>query len=364
MQQTTWFNAMTKALQRHSEFMQPELGEGYPDMEYGFPDFPSGRNLVPTDQQGSELYPAGRCVLTCFAPLYCDEDVQCHFNISQGEPRGIPSQMTVTDLDTKKRLSGDRLSMPVHQTDSQLDAIYRQSRGDYAAPPTISVEQQKRGQRADYLTRKTTGSSIFPMTIAPPPGGWPHWPEEPSTRLKVCAQDQAGNVCCTKLSVFCRMEDCCQRSDYVAMTFDDGSTPDTIAPGASITVYVADGCGPYNWSVSGQGYSFAAAQTSGGTNALSLVNGTCGTGAGQAAVQGFVSVTDYCGTTVTAAIKSTAGGWQDDGYAYVRCGSDCGTGCSAFACVGLSCTGTAHGPTRQDSPTVLYSWKQLTTEYT
>jgi len=353
MQQTTWFNAMTKALQRHSEFMRPELGD-YPDMEYGFPDLPGGKNLIPTDQQGSDLNPAGGCVLSCYAPLYCDDDVECHFSISQGG--AIPLQMTAKENNNRQPVSGDRMSMPSHQTDSAMDAIYRQTRGEgYSLPGS------------DYVMKRRTGgadANVFPIRIAAPSGGWPHWPEQPSTKLKVCAQDQAGNVCCTKLTVFCRREDCCQQSDYVAMTFDDGSTPDTIAPGASITVYVADGCGPYNWSVSGQGYSFAAAQTSGGTNALSLVNGTCGTGAGQAAVQGFVSVTDYCGTTVTAAIKSTAGGWQDDGYAYVRCGSDCGTGCSAFACVGLSCTGTAHGPTRQDSPTVLYSWKQLTTEYT
>lgn len=303
-QRTTWFQAMTKALQRHSEFMRPELGD-FNNMEYGYPgtpEQPPWRDIPPEDRD-TELLPTGTCVLSCYAPLYCEDPVKCHFNISQGEPRGMAQGMTAWDdskkFGTMERLTADRMSMPSHQTDSAMDALYRQSRGEGYSLPVKNVERRA----------LTPDSNVFPIQIAAPTGGWSHWPDEPSNKLKVCAMDMAGNTCCTKISVFCRVPDCCQSSSYVVMTFDDGSTPDQVARNGSITLYMLNGCGPYVWTVSGTGFSLANVSTSGPTNILSLADNACGTHAAQATI----TVVDACTTSVSFQIKAADGTWESIG---------------------------------------------------
>ncbi len=44
----------------------------------------------------------------------------------------------------------------------------------------------------------------------------------------------------------------------VVFEFDDDSTPDTIAPGGSITVYVTGGSAPFSWANAGTGYSWGS----------------------------------------------------------------------------------------------------------
>ena len=50
----------------------------------------------------------------------------------------------------------------------------------------------------------------------------------------------------------------CDCSPYIPLEFDDGNTPDTIAPGSNINVYISEGCGPYIYTVSGTGYTWHA----------------------------------------------------------------------------------------------------------
>jgi len=85
---------------------------------------------------------------------------------------------------------------------------------------------------------------------------------------------------CYEIKGFCRhcvdywayCETCtCPSGDFA---FDDASTPDTIAPGGSITMYVSGGCPPYNWSVSGTGYTLDKASTTGLSNGLNCASGT------------------------------------------------------------------------------------------
>lgn len=244
--------------------------------------------------------------MSCYAPLYCDEPVKCHFSLSQTPPGMTPTeglqnvQMTVTETvayPTKeiRRVSGDRMSMQSHQTDSVMDSIYRTQNSGEGGPGG-----GPKG-RAKSLARPKAGS-IFPIEIWPPSTGWPGWPDHPMTKLKICVQDPAGNICCTKLNVFCRIPDCCQAS--IAMTFDDANTADTVARSNSITVYALNGCGPYAWTVIGTGFSFATSVTAGPSNVLSASASACGTGA--------VTIQDNCGTVVTAKIRCTTGVWCTD----------------------------------------------------
>jgi hypothetical protein len=292
MQRTTWFTAMTKALQKHSEFMRPELGD-YPNMEYGFPEPPKGTLDIPSELKDSELLPgAGPCAISCYAPLYCDDNVKCHANLYNCPP-GV-----------------DRRSC----SDAQAWAASNINTGEKLTIVRSGL---------DAKTGSTIGTPVFPIEIKPGSSGvWAHWPEAPSDQILVTMVDATGVHCQTKLSVFCRQEDCCHRSDYVKMTFDDPNTPDVISPGGSITVYVLNGCGPFVWSVSGAGYSFATSVTTARQNTLSLVNGFCGNGVGEAAAIGTVTITDECGTGVSGIIRSTGGTWKNL-YVCAACPAGC-----------------------------------------
>lgn len=325
-QRATWLDAMVEATQKHSEMMQPwkDVGD-YPNMEYAYPDLngPGDYNLPPSQRDIEILNPnSGVCVLSCYSPLYCDDDVECHFNISQAPPGMNPAeapahwQMEARETNPsttpplqEKLVSGDRLSIQSHQSELEMDKVYKAVNDiGQGKPPQVSPDKMER--------RTSTGAraALFPLRIAPPSGGWPAPPDNQRTMLYVRAMDAAGNVCDTKLSVFCRVQDCCERPGYVAMTFDDASTSDTIARLSNITVYVLNGCGPFTWSVSGTGFSFATAQTSARENTLSADGTACG--------PATVTISDSCGTSVNSIIRCTSGSWSDK-YLCTSCPSGC-----------------------------------------
>jgi hypothetical protein len=94
-------------------------------------------------------------------------------------------------------------------------------------------------------------------------------------------------------------------------TFDDASTPDTIAPGGTITMYVLGGSGPFDWTTSSLGYTLGSAQTTARNNTLTSASGTCGV---QHAPTANIKVTDFCGTEVDFKIRNTGGQWTRANY--------------------------------------------------
>lgn len=81
--------------------------------------------------------------------------------------------------------------------------------------------------------------------------------------------DGAGNVCHSIATIVCCA---CPGSD--TFTFDDSNTADTITAGASISVFVTGGCGPFTWSTGTKGYSFAHSETTERYNTLICAAGT------------------------------------------------------------------------------------------
>lgn len=59
----------------------------------------------------------------------------------------------------------------------------------------------------------------------------------------------------------------------VVFEFDDDSTPDTIAPGGNITVYVTGGSAPYSWGAAGTGFTWASGVTTDPENVLTSASG-------------------------------------------------------------------------------------------
>ena len=89
--------------------------------------------------------------------------------------------------------------------------------------------------------------------------------------------------------------------DTRILAFDDESTPDTINQDDSITIFLNDGCPPYEWSVEGTGFSMTLAQTQDKNNTLNASPTACGPAS--------ITITDHCERTVYAYIRCTTGSW-------------------------------------------------------
>jgi hypothetical protein len=123
------------------------------------------------------------------------------------------------------------------------------------------------------------------------------------------------------------------------------ASSETISPAAPVSVWVeSDGWGkaPYEWEVSETGYSLDKGTTESDfeTVTLTSASGTCGTNYDALAT---VTVTDAHGAVASKNIRSTAGQWGLDGWAYVRCGYDNypypPTDCGQYPCSYYTCTG-------------------------
>lgn len=92
---------------------------------------------------------------------------------------------------------------------------------------------------------------------------------------------------------------CCELA--TTMTYSAGN-PTTIAQSSEEAITVDNGCGSFNWSVSGTGFTFAQNQTTIGANTLEADGSACG--------PATITVTDGCGTEVTGYVRGTTGTWS------------------------------------------------------
>lgn len=135
------------------------------------------------------------------------------------------------------------------------------------------------------------------------------WVDPAVEKHLICGRmvDGLQHICEECVEVVC----VCNCNTVTPMTLDSANTDTTVAPGGAATVTVLNGCGPFSWSLSGQGYVLGAAVTEGRSNTITNVGSACGSGAGQYAASVTVSVTDDCGTSVSAIVLNTAGTWSD-----------------------------------------------------
>lgn len=141
--------------------------------------------------------------------------------------------------------------------------------------------------------------------IYPPEGDWSNLYDETSPSaetfivLKLQFTQKDGHTCTDLVSVAC--DEC---ATAAAIAFDDDSTADTIAPGGDVTVYVTGGIGPYTWSTTSLGYSFASNVTDEPYNTLSCVEGDCDVDFDPYCA---FTITDKCDTQDSSQIRNTAG---------------------------------------------------------
>jgi len=302
---------LDQRLEKKSQFDKPYLEDGnYSDMEYGqaptvpsfsnpkfnFPSFPGP---VPTDLELPTAWGWPPCMLTLNGPTYCIKCAEDKDFVSQGH------------LDF------------VILRDGYFPGGIMEAQGIASANTTIYLNRSAYGN----LDRSRAGE----IKINEPAGGWNVGDIlEAVTKCK----DEEGNeiVGCTgKVRIFCRDKDCdcCTAPGYVAMTLDADNTDDTIDSSTPATVTVKDGCGPYNWSVSGTGYSIVPNGSSDLLAAtVSVVGGTCGV---EYAPTCVVTITDDCSTSVTKVLKHTGGSWTN------ICSWGAGSPCGWASCGNVTC---------------------------
>ena len=96
----------------------------------------------------------------------------------------------------------------------------------------------------------------------------------------------------------------------VEFEWDTENSPETITQDHTISIFVEGGVPPFQWEVSGTGYTLGANKTTGRGNTLSSSGSSCGSAT--------ITVTDYCDAEVVATIRNTTRG------TWVWKGSYCG----------------------------------------
>jgi hypothetical protein len=101
--------------------------------------------------------------------------------------------------------------------------------------------------------------------------------------------------------------DFCKCISTAAPNFVEEGTSDTIAPNGVAALTIIDGCPPYTWSTSNNGYTITNPTTENLINTVSCVPaGVCGVDFDPVLT---VQVTDVCGSSSTVDIRNTAGSW-------------------------------------------------------
>jgi len=89
------------------------------------------------------------------------------------------------------------------------------------------------------------------------------------------------------------------------LSWDQANSCEELEDNASCAVAVTGGQGPYTWTISGTGFSFASGQSSVQTTENTVTVFTqdaCGAGS--------ITITDACGSVVESAVRSTDGHWK------------------------------------------------------
>lgn len=300
----TWAYALSQEVQKFSEFMKPYMTDGdYPDMENNYPrysfDTPNNwDDVIPNNFNPNNMWP---CSVTCWPPMYCDDNVVCHPSISCRPPRtGDTERNKMFSWKVLWKHEGKGKWVPYREWEYYGDIVVE---GNVLTAEVKNVNKEPFNALVNTRIKEAPfGANINPLQISPPTGGWSKWPDVPMDKMRVEMTDPCGSICYTEIDVFCRVLDCCLAPTYVVMTFDNDSTPDTIARSASITCYVLNGCPPYVWSVTGTGFTFTDSSTAGPSNQLNASASACGAGT--------CTVTDKCGTTVFFTILCTTGHWH------------------------------------------------------
>ena len=110
--------------------------------------------------------------------------------------------------------------------------------------------------------------------------------------------------------------DPCNVLYYEAPSWSDENS-ETIARNSNMGIIVDNGAGPFTWEVLGTGFTLGSAETEEGSNTLICDGVACGLCT--------ITVTDYCGESVTGYVRCTTGSWRDTDDCNEQCEGSGGT---------------------------------------
>jgi len=124
-----------------------------------------------------------------------------------------------------------------------------------------------------------------------------------NTILRICFMDGCGNVCCEEEDLDCETDEEPDCPPEISIDWDDETSASSIGVSTGVTVAVTGGEGPYDWSVSGTGFSMENSETSGTSNTLNSTSEACGTAT--------ITVTDACDEATSGYVLCTVGEWLE-----------------------------------------------------
>ena len=152
------------------------------------------------------------------------------------------------------------------------------------------------------------GTAICTHKVSAPKGNcikiYPKWSAIESdgdwkkANYAITFTDGLRHQCRDKIQIKCPT---CVCEEVANVAYDNDNSDDTIDREGTATVVVTDGCGPFNWSVSGTGFSISSL-TEGRTNTLSADGTACGSAT--------ITVTDNCSDSCTGYVRCTEGHWE------------------------------------------------------
>lgn len=235
---------LAESISKESEFEKPYLDENPRKMHLDFPtpDWPSFSLPGPFPDIPGPVPGLSLCAITCYAPSDCDEPIWCHPSIWCGNDLGCTLCSWIVE--------GATSGYTPHLTGV----------GGWGIDIWI-----------DDTLVETGGEALIHVQMT----------------------DPCGNLCGEDIEVTCK-----KCPPDVVMTWDTVSSAETIGQSDNVSVYVKDGLGPYNWSVSGTGFSLNAPVTSGLANVLRSDGSACGSAT--------ITVTDFCEDTAIGYVRCTA----------------------------------------------------------
>jgi len=310
MERQTWFHAMTKALQKHSEFMRPDLN-GFKDMEYAYPDIDVKPDTI-LENRDDGKYICNACHFTAHFWLGANDQADAQFCFPYGGQFCMTPEVTKLYEDYLKTgivpaELGGGTEWPTLATFAMAFSAgtwnVQQTRGapqSYCQVGDVGTKDQYGHTSNSSMAKVDKECTGCWICIGPCNGSWDF--SDGPVEMEATFVDVYGNRCSAKDRVY---EDCCDGDGYVAPTIDDST--DQVAPGGSLTLTLdGSGCSPYTWSVTGDGWSLDYSTTATATNTLRLADTACGTHDATCTVQ----VADKCPSSDSAKFRSTAGSWE------------------------------------------------------
>jgi len=259
--------------EKESAFEKPYEGADYPSMHFKLPDpdwptwkfDPTARRLPPSPEVLGTGSSCKHCDLSSYRIQADDCDTNA-VNIYSSkrcvhEAHGFLAPKTWQFTSTDKPAFNEERQREIAIANPGLTAMTLGSHGQQWGETVLTVEALV-GEIVDVQPGRWA-------THHPDIDVWVN-PDVDEHVLLGTMIDDLGNICTELVEVSCSTVVC---PPLVVFEFDDASTPDTIAPGGNITVYVTGGSAPYSWGAAGTGFTWASGVTTDPENVLTSASG-------------------------------------------------------------------------------------------